>query len=101
MLKYSEEIHFLLQDFVARSSFLIIGDSRMRQLFNAFADMTSRSVIYEWTVSDVTSDARSDVVRRGVAYDVDYLKLTNAEVERIGDGGLQRSFCAFESHNET
>ena len=101
MLKYSEEIHFLLQDFVARSSFLIIGDSRMRQLFNAFADMTSRSVIYEWTVSDVTSDARSDVVRRGVAYDVDYLKLTNAEVERIGDGGLQRSFCAFESQNET
>ena len=101
MLTYSEVIHFLLQDFVARSSFLIIGDSRMRQLFNAFADMTSRSVIFEWTVSDVTSDARSDVVRRGIAYDVDYLKLTNAEVERIGDGGLQRSFCAFESHNET
>ena len=76
----------------------------MRQLFNAFADLTSRNVIYEWTVSDVTSDAMNDVtsdaVRRDVAFDVDYLKQTNAEVEKLGDGGLQRSFCAFESSLE-
>jgi hypothetical protein len=73
----------------------------MRQLFNAFAGLTARSVIFEWTVSDATDDVTSDDdVRRDVAYDVEFLKLTNAEVEKIGAGGLQRSFCALESPSE-
>ncbi len=70
----------------------------MRQLFNAFADLTSKNVIYEWTFKN--NDAEVDDVMRDVVFDVDFLKLSNVEVERNVDGGLQRSFCAFDGRRQ-
>ena len=76
----------------------------MRQMFNAMTQIASLDVIYEWAtqIYDVTPDIDdvTEVIKRDVVFDSEFLKLTNDEVEKKGKGGLQRSFCAFREKSE-
>ena len=74
----------------------MIGESRIRQLFNAFAVISSRKVINEWTVQDFAVDD----VQRDAVFDTLVMQMSNSDVERKGKGGLQKSFCAFKNETE-
>lgn len=52
------------------------------------ADMAAVEEIYEWNIE-------KNAILEEKLYTIEMLKMSNLQIESHGEGGLQKSFCAF------